>query len=225
MEFASFGEVKNLVFGLPTSVFIVIVLDNHTKEQFKPAAYIYKTDFTLRVAKNMRQLDESSNSSAVKRIRTPSPANQIFDKQLEALLSSKSRRKYAILYPEDFIPIEIFQKFPKLHNGYKAVIDATPFDDNAINSADSSLSWRNVKKEKNPGTNCVSKYQKFEMIATGGGYYNNNEHNDMLGAYYLGVAAPFHMAQDTDLILFSPIIPQETYPAFDLLEIIKNRQS
>ncbi|CEP07691.1 hypothetical protein [Parasitella parasitica] len=161
MEFASFGEVKNLVFGLPTSVFIVIVLDNHTKEQFKLAAHISKRDFTIQ---------ENTYSIICKtNIRQAIGSTPLV----------KKSQKYAILSLEDFIPIEIFQKFSNLDNGYKAVINATPFDDNAINNADSVESA--IHAIKDLLIHCVVRSQQnnWIFVTQVEAYYHNKNVDDV----------------------------------------------
>lgn len=56
-----------------------------------------------------------------KRLRTPSPVVEQFDKQLKKLHFLKSRMKYASMTPQDFIPAEIFRFFPEIRGDYRLV--------------------------------------------------------------------------------------------------------
>lgn len=65
------------------------------------------------------------------------------------------------------------------------------------------------------------RYQKIEIIATGG-LYNSNANNDDLRAF-LGVAAPPSMASDSKFILFSPAKPAETVSCVRMLRNYKKK--
>jgi hypothetical protein len=205
--------------------------------------------------------------------------SDLSDKQMKALLLFKSRMKYARISPEDFIPAEIFQKFPQLRTQYRAVINTTPFDKDMMNSTSTATVEAAVKRFKDLLIHSIvqsqqnnwifitqveayyhekeiddvaqvdqkDKYsqnlvanmekcqegkgswyelrfrcQKVEIIATGG-YYNKEHDSNKLGAF-LGVAAPSYMVLDTNFILFSPAIPEETLSCIRVLRNYKKKR-
>lgn len=80
----------------------------------------------------MESSDNLSSRNDIKRIRTPSPVKNLFDEQLEALLTFKSRMKAAVVAPNEFLPTVIFEKFSDLSTNYKAIINSDPFPKNFI---------------------------------------------------------------------------------------------
>lgn len=69
-----------------------------------------------RVSASKKREPEDTLFNACKRVRTPSPARNVSDKQLEEWLLYRSRLKYAIVCLKGFISAEIAENFPRLPN-------------------------------------------------------------------------------------------------------------
>lgn len=79
-------------------------------------------------AKRCKLKEEEYVSNSSKKHHTPSPVPELYDERLNELILYKNRLKYIKLYPEEFVPSEIFKKFDKLSCGYKAIIEKNPFN-------------------------------------------------------------------------------------------------
>ncbi|GAA5808814.1 hypothetical protein MFLAVUS_002211 [Mucor flavus] len=80
----------------------------------------------LRISKNKKRLHEEAiiSGTSPKRIRTPSPVIRKLDKHWEEYILYRSRLKFAAVSPSDFLPMELFNKFPTLKDvHYEASID------------------------------------------------------------------------------------------------------
>lgn len=98
-------------------------------------------DYKIEIASNNIENVEGGRFVR-KEFRTPSPNSDIYDKQIKRLQLIKSRMKYALEASKDFIPSEVFDKFPAIRSGYRLVtsIDLSLADVNiAINEFNSLL--------------------------------------------------------------------------------------
>lgn len=57
-----------------------------------------------------------------------SPVNNLINEETESFQLYQNRLKYSSISPSEFVPSEIFQKFPLVRNDYKAVIGLAPFE-------------------------------------------------------------------------------------------------
>lgn len=98
-------------------------------------------DYEIKIASNNMKHVERERLGR-KRFRSSSPVSDIYDIQIKRLQLMKSRIKYALMAPKDFIPSEFFDKFPAVRSGYRLVtsIDLSLADVNiAINEFKSLL--------------------------------------------------------------------------------------
>jgi rare lipoprotein A (peptidoglycan hydrolase) len=100
---------------------------------------------------------------------------------MEALLLFKSRMKYGSISPEDFIPAEIFQKFPQLRTQYRAVINTTPFDEDMMNSTSTATVEAAVKRFKDLLIHSIVRSQQnnWIFITQVETYYHEKEIDDV----------------------------------------------
>lgn len=95
---------------------------------------------TIFEAKKRKLEEEELACNSNKRHHTSSPVPELYSERLNELILYKNRLKYTKLYPEEFIPSELFQKFDKLSPSYKAIIENNSF----VNEIDESSSEEEV---------------------------------------------------------------------------------
>ncbi|GAA5796913.1 hypothetical protein HPULCUR_002291 [Helicostylum pulchrum] len=102
VEFSGFNQVKTLINHLPQKVLDITVMDDD------------------------KRLHEEAiiSDTSPKRIRTPSPVIRKLDKHWEEYILYRSRLKFAAVSPSNFLPTDLFNKFPTLKDvHYEASID------------------------------------------------------------------------------------------------------
>lgn len=108
------------------------VIDSNIKEVFDVAINILNRSYSVEILNNPRR----GNRASLKRARTPSPVRDIFDKQMKQIQLAKSRSKYASLAPEEFIPRDIFNKFPETSRKYKLTTSVRLLEERGIHLSD-----------------------------------------------------------------------------------------
>ncbi|KAI8095419.1 hypothetical protein BDF21DRAFT_353063 [Thamnidium elegans] len=137
VTFTDIDSVEKLVSYLPKNVSSIIVENRALKESFDRVKHIQGRHFLVESFEcKKRKLEEDDSSSAIsrRRIRTPSPISDLFEKEQKSALFFKNRLKSSFNSPKDFIPRKLFQKFTDLPSDYRAIIDGSSFqnilDDN-----------------------------------------------------------------------------------------------
>lgn len=110
------------------------------------------------------RLETKKRPCLVKIIQTPSTVSNLFDKRQEALLLAKSRMKYAMISPGDFIPSEILGRFPGVQKEYKAVISSSPLSTRLPTSTSEAEVEAAIKKIKDFVIHSIIKSQENNWV-------------------------------------------------------------